>query len=66
MADYQLRFYGRKISAIGISYHHTITVSSAAESKAEVALMAYDTHEHIHGPIHVRQLPDGNWESVRP
>lgn len=45
---YRIKFSGRKIGAIGISYDHDLTVE--ADNPESALLACYETHEHIHNP----------------
>lgn len=45
MKTYQVRFYGRKVGAIGIFYWIADTVQAENEKAAELKL--YDMYEHI-------------------
>lgn len=44
---YEIKFFGRKIGALGVSGTYTLVVS--AGSVEEARLKAYETHEHISG-----------------
>jgi hypothetical protein len=53
MAQYNLRFFGRKIGAIGLPYNHDVVVQAA--NPVAAAAKAYDTHEHLSGSVFVRR-----------
>lgn len=60
---YQIHFRGRRIGQLGTQCE-TITRSVEAADEKAAALMAYDTHEHIHMTVEVRPLITLDWKQV--